>query len=36
VNNLFDRKYIAAMSGWWYSGMYGTPRSVQVSARYDF
>ncbi|WP_236024156.1 TonB-dependent siderophore receptor [Comamonas suwonensis] len=36
VNNLFDRKYIAAMSGWWYSGMYGTPRSVQVSARYNF
>ena len=36
VNNLFDRKYIAAMSGWWYSGMYGTPRGVQVSARYDF
>ena len=36
VNNLFDRKYIAAMSGWWYSGMYGAPRNVQVSARYRF
>lgn len=36
VNNLFDRKYIAAMSGWWYSGMYGAPRNVQVSARYKF
>ena len=36
INNLFDRKYIAAMSGWWYSGMYGAPRNVQVSARYKF
>ncbi|WP_284431652.1 hypothetical protein [Acidovorax sp. SUPP950] len=37
VQNVFDRKYIAAMSGWWYSGMYGAPRSAQVmAARYRF
>ncbi|GKT01905.1 TonB-dependent siderophore receptor [Acidovorax sp. SUPP3434] len=36
VQNVFDRKYIAAMSGWWYSGMYGAPRSAQVTARYRF
>lgn len=36
VNNLFDRKYISAMSGWWYSGMHGAPRNVQFSARYRF
>ncbi|WP_435442775.1 MULTISPECIES: TonB-dependent siderophore receptor [unclassified Variovorax] len=36
VQNLFDRKYIASMSGWWYSGTYGAPRSAQVIARYKF
>ena len=36
VQNVFDRKYIAAMSGWWNSGMYGAPRSAQVTARYRF
>jgi iron complex outermembrane receptor protein/outer membrane receptor for ferric coprogen and ferric-rhodotorulic acid len=36
VNNLFDRKYITAMSGWWYSGMHGAPRNAQLSARYKF
>ncbi|XAH24852.1 TonB-dependent siderophore receptor [Xylophilus sp. GW821-FHT01B05] len=36
VQNLTDRKYIASMSGWWYSGMYGAPRNVQVTARYKF
>jgi outer membrane receptor for ferric coprogen and ferric-rhodotorulic acid len=36
VQNLFDRKYIASMSGWWYSGTYGAPRSAQVIARYRF
>ena len=36
VQNLFDRKYIASMSGWWYSGMYGAPRNVQLTARYKF
>ncbi|WP_198972913.1 TonB-dependent siderophore receptor [Xylophilus sp. ASV27] len=36
VQNLFDRKYIASMSGWWYSGMYGAPRNLQVTARYKF
>ena len=36
VQNLFDRKYIASMSGWWYSGMYGAPRSAQLTARYKF
>lgn len=36
VRNVFDRKYIAAMSGWWNSGMYGAPRNVQVTARYRF
>jgi len=36
VHNVFDRKYIAAMSGWWNSGMYGAPRSAQVTARYKF
>ena len=36
VNNVFNRKYIAAMSGWWYSGMYGAPRNVELSARYKF
>lgn len=36
VQNLFDRKYIASMSGWWYSGTYGAPRNVQLTARYKF
>jgi outer membrane receptor for ferric coprogen and ferric-rhodotorulic acid len=36
VQNVFDRKYIAAMSGWWNSGMYGAPRNVQLTARYKF
>lgn len=36
VQNLFDRKYIASMSGWWYSGTYGAPRSAQLTARYKF
>lgn len=37
VQNVFDRKDIAAMSGWWYSGRYGAPRSAQVmAARYRF
>ncbi|CAN5386324.1 TonB-dependent siderophore receptor [soil metagenome] len=36
VQNVFDRKYIASMSGWWYSGTYGAPRSVQATARYRF
>lgn len=36
VQNLFDRKHIASMSGWWYSGTYGAPRSAQVIARYKF
>ncbi|MGJ7541992.1 TonB-dependent siderophore receptor [Variovorax sp. LT1R16] len=36
VQNVFDRKYIASMSGWWYSGMYGAPRSAQLTARYKF
>jgi outer membrane receptor for ferric coprogen and ferric-rhodotorulic acid len=36
VQNLFDRKYIASMSGWWYSGTYGAPRNAQVIARYKF
>jgi outer membrane receptor for ferric coprogen and ferric-rhodotorulic acid len=36
VQNLFDRKHIASMSGWWYSGTYGAPRSAQVIARCKF
>lgn len=36
VQNLFDRKYIASMSGWWYLGMYGSPRNVQLTARGKF
>ncbi|THF64773.1 TonB-dependent siderophore receptor [Pseudothauera nasutitermitis] len=36
VNNLFDKKYIASVSDWWYSGMYGTPRSVALNLRYNF
>ncbi|MGJ7528054.1 TonB-dependent siderophore receptor [Variovorax sp. GB1P17] len=36
VQNLFDRKYIASMSGWWYSGTYGAPRNAQLIARYKF
>ena len=36
VQNLFDRKYISSVSGWWYSGTYGAPRNVQLTARYKF
>ncbi|ENO90489.1 TonB-dependent siderophore receptor [Thauera linaloolentis] len=36
VNNVFDKKYIASVSDWWYSGMYGAPRSVALNLRYNF
>lgn len=36
VNNLFDKKYTASVSDWWYSGMYGTPRSATLNLRYKF
>ena len=36
INNLFDRKYIASVAGWWYTGTYGAPRSVVLRVRYRF
>ncbi|WP_050465564.1 TonB-dependent siderophore receptor [Herbaspirillum autotrophicum] len=36
VNNLFDKKYIASVSDWWYSAMYGTPRNVTLNMKYQF
>ena len=36
VNNLFDRKYIASVADWWYTGTYGAPRSVVLRVRYRF
>lgn len=36
VNNLFDKKYIASVSDWWYSGNYGAPRSVALNVKYKF
>ncbi len=36
VNNLFDKKYIASVSDWWYSAMYGAARSVMLNMRYQF
>lgn len=36
VNNLFDKKYIASVSDWWYSAMYGAPRSVVLNMKYKF
>ena len=36
VSNLFDKKYTASVSDWWYSGMYGPGRAVALTARYQF
>lgn len=36
VANVFDKKYTASISGWWYSGMYGAPRSAAVNLKYKF
>lgn len=36
VGNLFDKRYTASISGWWYSGMHGPARNVALNARYQF
>jgi len=36
VSNLFDKKYTASVSDWWYSGMYGPARGVALTAQYRF
>lgn len=36
IDNLFDKKYIASVADWWYTGTYGTPRSVALNAKYRF
>ncbi|WP_341646665.1 TonB-dependent siderophore receptor [Thauera sp. SDU_THAU2] len=36
VNNVFDKKYIASVFSTYYSGMYGTPRDVQLNVKYRF
>ena len=36
VANLFDKKYTASVSDWWYSGMYGPARKVGLTVRYQF
>lgn len=36
INNLFDKKYIASVSDWWYSGYYGAPRNAMLNVKYKF
>jgi len=36
ANNIFDKKYIASATDWWYSGNYGAPRNVLVTANFKF
>lgn len=36
VNNLFDKKYLSALDTTFFSGYYGEPRNVMLSARYQF
>lgn len=36
VNNLFDKKYLSALDTTFYSGYYGDPRNVMLSAKYQF
>ncbi|PIG26323.1 iron complex outermembrane receptor protein/outer membrane receptor for ferric coprogen and ferric-rhodotorulic acid [Janthinobacterium sp. 35] len=36
VANLFDKKYTASVSDWWYSGMHGPARKVALTVRYQF
>ncbi|MBN9342158.1 MAG: TonB-dependent receptor, partial [Comamonadaceae bacterium] len=36
IANVFDKKYIASVADWWYSGTYGAPRSVAASLKYRF
>jgi iron complex outermembrane receptor protein/outer membrane receptor for ferric coprogen and ferric-rhodotorulic acid len=36
IGNVFDKKYIASVADWWYSGTYGAPRSVAASLKYRF
>lgn len=36
VANLFDKRYTASVSDWWYSGMHGPARKVTLTARYQF
>lgn len=36
VGNLFDKRYTASISGWWYSGMHGPARSAALNVRYQF
>ena len=36
VNNVFDKKYISALDTTFYSGYYGEPRNVMLSAKYQF
>lgn len=36
VANLFDKRYTASVSDWWYSGMHGPARKVALTVRYQF
>ena len=36
VGNLFDKKYTASVSDWWYSGMFGQGRNAALNLRYQF
>lgn len=36
VNNVFDKKYISALDTTFYSGYYGEPRNLMLSAKYSF
>ena len=36
VGNLFDKKYTASVSDWWYSGMYGPGRNASLTLKYQF
>lgn len=36
VGNLFDKKYTASVSDWWYSGMAGQGRNGSVTLKYQF
>ncbi|WP_251373821.1 TonB-dependent receptor [Janthinobacterium sp. JC611] len=36
VANLFDKRYTASVSDWWYSGMHGPARKLDLTVRYQF
>ena len=36
VANVFDKRYIASVSDWWYAGVYGAPRSVALNLKLRF